>query len=351
MLVLYNVFDAIFRRARRLKSYVLLELLLAVARVFPMIIIGKITKDYNSIFASQCIVLFIFFAVLIVKNKSALLNAKYKVSRTMLNQYLHFGVPLMGLAISNWFLTTSDRYIIKFFGNNADVGIYSTNYSLANSIYMMFSLIVINAFHPIIMKEWGKSKENTLKLVSNTIDLYLMLMVPLTFYGCLKANLLLSLFKGDLYASHSWIFSWTALGIFFYGLSLLLHKYYELTERTKMILVINLIAAVSNIIMNFLMIPRFGFGIAAFTTFVSYIIYIVIVRMLTRTSFKLRINIRKAFVVIVCALVFFIADYFLVKTDSILSFFIEGFIYVVYTAIIYQIFKVIDLRQIKSMRK
>ena len=350
MLVLYNVFDAVFRRARRLKNYVFMELLLAVARVFPMIVLGLITKDYNSIFASQCLIMLLFFVILIFRNLKQLKGAKYKVTSGMLKQYLRFGIPLMGLAVSNWLLTTSDRYIIKFFGDNAEVGIYSTNYSLANSIYMMFSLIVVNAFHPIIMKEWDKSQERTLKLVSNTIDLYLLLMVPLTFYGCLKSDLLLSLFKGDMYASHSDIFSWTALGIFFYGLSLLYHKYYELTEHTHMILLINIIAAVSNIVMNFVLIPKFGFGVAAFTTFLSYIIYIIVVRCLTFKKFKLSVNIRQAIIVFGTAIVFGIADHFLMNRNSILSFFVEGAIYVLYTALIYQLFKLIDFRNLKPLR-
>lgn len=351
ILVLYNVFDAVFRRTRHLKKYVAMELLLAISRVFPMVVIAKTTKDYNSIFASQCLVLLIFFIVLIFGNITSLKNASYKVNNKMLSQYLRFGIPLMGLAVSNWFLTTSDRYIIKLFGNNTEVGIYSTNYSLANSIYMMFSLVVVNAFHPIIMKEWSKDKENTLHLVSSAIDLYLMMMVPLTFYGCLKADLLLSLFKGDLYASHPWIFRWTALGIFFYGLSLLFHKYYELTKKTNIILIINIIAAVSNIIMNFLMIPKMGFGVASFTTFVSYIIYIVIVILLTYKNFRLHINFKKAVIVFGATGLFFVFDYLLVKNNTIISFFIEGIIYVLYTAVIYQIFKIIDFRNYRLWRK
>ena len=344
LLVLYNIFDAVFRRSRRLMDYVLLELLLAVGRVIPMVFLAKMTHDYNSIFISQCVVIFIFFVILIINNRVQLANTAYCVEKKMMLQYLQFGMPLMGLAVSNWFLTTSDRYIIKFFKGNSEVGIYSTNYSLANSIYMMFSLIVVNAFHPIIMKEWTRSRKETLNLVSKAIDLYLMLMIPLTFYGCLKSNVLLSLFNGKSYAEHFWIFNWTALGILFYGLSLLYHKYYELIEKTKMILMINIIAAISNIVMNFLMIPRFGFEVAAFTTFVSYILYIFIVRALTHKKFKVESNKRNVFIMIASIIVFGVADSFFLKTNNVLTFFVEGVIYVLYTAAVYQVTHVINIR-------
>lgn len=348
ILVLYNIFDAAFRRARKLRNYVLMELFLAISRVFPMVVFGIITKDYNSIFSSQCIVIFAFFVFIFIKNGDSLRQISFKVNINMLKKYLKFGVPLMGLSVSNWFLTTSDRFVIKYFGDNAQVGIYSTNYSLANSIYMMFALIVINAFHPIIMKQWEYDKQKTLKLVSHTIDMYFILMIPLTFYGCLKSNVLLTLFEGDLYASHNWIFNWTAIGIFFYGLSLLYHKYYELIEKTNMILVINFIAAVANLALNFILIPILGFDIASFTTFISYIIYIIIVRSCTYKCFKLSINYRKLFVGIISAMVFYIVDRIFVKNDSIFMFFVEGCIYVFYTLFVYHLTKVLNIKEVKS---
>lgn len=351
MLVFYNVFDAIFRRSRRLLSYVALELLLAISRVFPMIVLAKVTKSYNSIFASQCIVLFIFFVIMLFAHLDDIRGLKIYVNIDMLHEYLKFGVPLLGLAISNWFLTTSDRYVIKYFGENAQVGIYSTNYSLANSIYMMFSLIIVNAFHPIIMKEWDRDKTKTLNLVSHAIDLYFMLMIPLTFYGCLKSRVLLSMFKGDLYASHSDIFIWTAIGIFFYGLSLLLHKYYELTQKTKMILLINLIAAVINVILNIILIPILGFEIAAFTTFLAYIIYILIVRILTYKVFPLEIKKKNCVIILSSLLLFYILDLVIVKNDSVLGFLVEGAIYVIYTIFVYQITNIVDLKSLKGLVK
>ena len=186
-LVLYNIFDAIFRKGRRLAYYVGLELLLSIGRLFPMVVLARITHDFNTIFLSQFITVGIFLLGMILREKETLLHTEYKVRKDDLQKYLRFGLPLVGLSISNWFLTSSDRYVIKFLGNDAQVGIYSTNYSLGNSIYMMFSLILVNAMHPIIMNLWEKNHQESINVVSNTIDLYLIFMSPLVFYGCLKS--------------------------------------------------------------------------------------------------------------------------------------------------------------------
>lgn len=349
--VLYNIFDAVFRKERLLNEYVMLEFFIALGRLFPMIIIAPFTHSYSAIFISQSVVVLLFFVSEFIKKLDLIKKCSFKIKRIQLLNYLKFGIPLIGLSISNWFLTTSDRYIIKYLDDNIKVGVYSTNYSLANSIYMMFSLIVVNAYHPIIMKEWSIDKKNTRNLVSQAIDLYIMFMIPLTVYGCMKSNILLSLFKGDLYAANYGIFNWTAIGIFFYGISLLVHKYYELNNKTSVILIINLIAAISNIVMNFLMIPKFGFGIAAFTTFVSYVIYIILVRLLTYKNFKLNINKRWIMIEIVTALVFYGMDYKFVQKNNIITFLIEGCIYVLYTLIVYQITRIVDIKNLKNMVK
>lgn len=346
VLVIYNILDAIFRKGRRLSYYVGLELLLSLGRLFPMIIIAKTTKDFNSIFLSQVITVSLFLLVVIIREKKTFITTSYHVEKADFVRFLKFGLPLVGLSISNWFLTSSDRYVIKILGNDAQVGIYSTNYSLGNSIYMMFALILVNAMHPIIINLWEKDTSEAIKTVSKTLDLYFLLMIPLVFYGCLKSNILLGLFKGDAYSLHSSIYIWTVLGIFIYGIALLLHKYYECIQRTKNILVINIIAALFNIIANFVLIPILGFEVAAFTTFLSYLLYAVIVWVRTHRKFPVKVkwgNIIKIFISIVA---FGLIDLLFIKESSVLSFFLEGFLYVVYTIVFYQLLRVYSFNSI-----
>lgn len=348
VLILYNIFDAVFRKERQLKEYVALEIALSVGRIFPMVILANITGDYNSIFMSQCLIILIFFAALLLREKKIIKNLEYKIDEKILLSYLKYGMPLMGLAISNWFLTTSDRYVIKFYQSNYEVGVYSTNYSLGNSIYMMFALILINAMHPIIVNMWERNRNEAVRLVSETIENYIIFMIPLVFYGCLKSRVLLGMFRGETYSAHSDIFIWTVLGIFMYGISLLCHKYYECTRQTNMILMINIIAALFNIISNFILIPILGFGVAAFTTFAAYVLYFIIVRILTYKKFKISVDFSILIKVMISVILFFFLDWFIVKYDSIFSFFIEGIIYVLYTCVYYQLTKVIDIRKIIS---
>ncbi|VTS27239.1 exopolysaccharide biosynthesis protein [Streptococcus pseudoporcinus] len=333
---IYSIGDSFFRSSNKIYYYMFLELAISIGKIFPMYFLAITFKSINAIFASQILLVSLLLLYLIIRNFKRISNFNYRVDWIEFKKYLKFGFPLVGLTISNWVLSASDRYIISFLGNNSQVGIYSTNYLLANSIYMMFSLIVLGAFHPMIMREWHISKESTEKLVNQSLDIYLGLMIPLSFYGILKSHILLSLFKGVSYSHYSIIFNWTVLGIFLYGLSMLFHKYFELIQKTSLILYFNMISAVINVILNFILIPYFGFQIAAIATFLSYLTYIILVYLRTRKHFKLKFNSYHLLVHLSFNFFYFVLDKILINNDSLICFFAEGIIYIASVILIYQ---------------
>ena len=101
-----------------------------------------------------------------------------------------------------------------------------------------------------------------------------------------------------------------------------------------------------NIALNFLLIPKMGFEIAAFTTFLAYILYIVIVRILTHKDFNIRINLKHLLLIVSIAAIFCVIDKVCINNKSVAFFFVEGAVYVIYTLIAYQILKLIDLRKL-----
>lgn len=341
----YQLGLSFFRGSDKIYHYMIMELAIAIGRIFPMVILSSFFNNINIIFTSQIFWVGILFIFLIIKNWEIFRNLNYKISRTGFLQYFKYGLPLVGLTVSNWFLSASDRYIISFLGNDSEVGIYSTNYFLANSIYMMFSLIVLGAFHPLIMREWKISQRSTEKLVNQSIDIYFTLMIPLTFFGVLKSPILLGLSKGGYYSQYSEIFNWTAIGIFIYGLSMLFHKYFELTDNTITIFNFNLVSAIVNIGLNFLLIPIWGFQIAACTTFLAYIVYIVLVYFKMRGSFKVKLNYRHLIIHTIANCFFYVVDSRFVQDTTVITFLVEGLIYVCFILFVYHVtnlFKITD---------
>lgn len=342
VLVIYNVLDAVYRKSRHLIKYALLELLLSIGRFFPMFILVSLIKSYDTIFISQTMVITLYIIILLAKNRRIKFEIK-KVNLFEVKRYFKYGIPLVGLSVSTWLLGASAKYIIAYFESDASVGVYSVVGSLSHSIYSMFTLIIVSAFHPIIINKWKENEKKIVPFVSKVIDYNVLLLTPLVFYGCLKSPILLQVFKGDIYASYSSIFVWGAISSAISAMSLLTHKYYELTENTKMIFIYNLISAIVNIILNIILIPLYGFQVAAMVGVVSTVVYYLLVKISTLRVFPVRMSIKTLVVSLSSVVVFYLIDRILQIKQNFISFFIEGIIFVAYTLAIYIITKVLDV--------
>ncbi len=75
---------------------------------------------------------------------------------------------------------------------------------------------------------------------------------------------------------YSKIVAWTAVGMLFFGLTEYCNKAWELTGKTKAILYNSLISGIVNIVLNLLLVPRYGFYFAAVTTVISFATYLLL---------------------------------------------------------------------------
>jgi len=143
---------------------------------------------------------------------------------------------------------------------------------------------------------------------------------------------------------------WVSLGIFMLGLNQYLHKYWELNEQTNIILYLNFIAALSNVILNIIFIPIYGFLAAGITTFISYIIYFIIALVLLRDDFKINVFNKNLFFITFSSLLMLIPVYYLnnLLSQSILSFILIVFSGAFFYFILLYIFKIIR-QEVKSL--
>ena len=101
---------------------------------------------------------------------------------------------------------------------------------------------------------------------------YLLFFISLCIYVMLFAPELLLIFGGKAYLEAKYVIPPVVLGYIFcmiYSLFSCLERY---AKQQKIFAVITFICAVANIVLNFLLIPVFGYIAAAYTTLFSYIL-------------------------------------------------------------------------------
>lgn len=267
-----------------------------------------------------------------------------------------FGFPLIGLSITNWVLNVSDRYIITFFRGMEESGMYSYAYSMGNSLFNLLIQFIMLGAYPSIVKTWeDKGKEETEKLISKYLDIYFLINIPAAIGVVCISKDFFSLFINERYYQAYTSFYITCLAIVILGITQYYNKAWELTKRTSTVLKLNILAAIINIIINLLFIPKYGYVIGAISTLISYIIYLIVAMILSSKTINIKINIKYLTKTIIASLIMTVVYNIITKLQLKINLYVLFIFKMIAAIVVYTtfsiIFKLIDIKTIKEIIK
>lgn len=180
---------------------------------------------------------------------------------------LKLSIPLIGYAFAGQILNVSDRMMIsKMVGNNA-VGIYSTLYTVSSISLLVWSAIN-SSFIPYLYQNIDK-KDNKIKGLSLALmGSYAIIAVMLTFLAPEVVKILAT----KEYYEAIYIMPPIAAGIFLTSVSNMYSNLLVYYKKTNYVMYSSIIAAVVNLILNYICIKQFGYMAAAYTTLIAYIV-------------------------------------------------------------------------------
>ena len=180
---------------------------------------------------------------------------------------LAISIPLIGYNIAGQVLNVSDRMMIGRLVNNSAVGIYSTLYTVSSLSLLVWQ--AINAsFVPYLFQNIDK-KEHNIKQISNMLlEAYAVIAVLLTFF----APEIVKILATKEYYEAIYIMPSIAAGVFFTSYANLYSNIAVYYKESKYVMYPAIVAAILNLVLNFVFIKMFGYMAAAYTTLFSYII-------------------------------------------------------------------------------
>lgn len=202
---------------------------------------------------------------------SLILNSIYKKGRTIFDvpnwKYgLSYSIPLVFHGIANTVLSGLDFSMITYYKSASETGIYSVAYTMGMAVIVITSSLE-SVWIPWFTEHMNKGlKDDVNKMakiyigVATTMCICVMLILPEV----------LKLFTDRNYWTGVSLISPIVLAsyiIFLYSLSVDVEYYYK---TTKIIAFNTIIAAIVNVVLNFIFIPMYGAIAAAYTTVASY---------------------------------------------------------------------------------
>ncbi|WP_424014141.1 lipopolysaccharide biosynthesis protein [Halorubrum xinjiangense] len=191
-------------------------------------------------------------------------------------QLFRYGAPMVGWLFGLTLLNFIDRVILEWLSGASAVGIYSSNYSLVHTGLPLVLNPVIQSSHPVIMDRWnGENSEEVSELITKYSRYFLLIGVGATIFTAIISKPLSSVVLGQSFHEGYIIIPIIGLSLFFWNIAMLGHKGLELKSMTEFMTAGILISVILNILLNYLLIPQFGYVGASFATLISSLSYLI----------------------------------------------------------------------------
>lgn len=270
--IINNIFLNKLRADERSVSYTIFNVLKFILIViFVIYFVGflklKVVGILYSYLFSELVIILILFPML-------LKHMEFKFDRKIMYSAVVFGIPLIFSSVAMMVLNVSDRYFIKYFTGAEMAGLYDLGYRVAGVLNMFFIMPLTLTLMPQAYKMFNKEGDKRY---------FSKIMTYLTFI-LVWAGLALSIFSKEIIKIFAlnpsyWpaynIVPLIVLSYVLVGMRIVASFGMYLTKNTKYIAFTAIAAALINIILNFLFIPKFGMIAAAYTTLVSFLFLLI----------------------------------------------------------------------------
>lgn len=187
---------------------------------------------------------------------------------------LKFNLPLIPYFLSTLVLDKADRIMIGQFCGQSSVALYSVSYNLGRLMVLLTSALDAT-FTPWIyqkIKNYQDNKEIDVRSIHNITVMLMVGFLGMATLFMLFAPELIMIFADKAYADAVYVIPPVVAGYFFVMLYSLVSKVEFYYEKTKNVAAITVIASGLNIALNYLLIPKFGYVAAAYTTLICYMV-------------------------------------------------------------------------------
>ena len=257
-------------------NYLLFSIIKALGILGVILIVNYANFSITEILFGQIIwyiCLALVYFILLFNYKLQIIT---KVPSVSLWKVFPYTIPLIPHSVSQWIMSSSDRFIIEVYLGSKEVGIYSVAYTVSLIMMLINSGIALSLPQYVVTnyKQWISSKFKRTFLQVYSILIFLM---ALTIQIYIKYDLYLFNFLPEEKSLIHEVSLLICYGLYFLGIYYLYSSIIFYHKKTIIIAKQTLVAALINIIMTINLVPKIGVTGAAIATAISYLIYLVLV--------------------------------------------------------------------------
>ena len=209
------------------------------------------------------IILLPIFAIISIK----ICNFKFKYH--IFKNAFSFSLPIVPAIMTGWILNLSDRIFIERYFSLADVGIYSLGYKIAGLVILFTGAFGL-AYDPVFFKLANSDNQKIAqKKIFKYNHIYLIIIILICFIVSFFSKEVVTVLLNKKFISVYYFIPLISFSYLFSSAGGITSKFFQQSKKMKANMYISILAAVMNVILNFLLIPHFGAYGAAYATIIS----------------------------------------------------------------------------------
>lgn len=223
-----------------------------------------------------------------------------------------YGVPIAVASISLWFITQSNKFILRHFNGFSEVGLVGVAYGLTFPILMtLFAIITIAAFPRII--NMYEEKIDVRPIISKLTGYFMLVAVPLAAVMSLYSLDIVHIFANQKFEKAAVLIPYLSFGAVFLSFSEYTTMQFHLANKTYINTALKVFSGVLGLGLNFVLIKKYGIIGAGIATLVTNFVYFVLTAAISLPKLNWQIPYKEILKLIICFIPFTAFYYFLVN--------------------------------------
>ena len=282
---LYSIADyyCIFQN----KYYIVAMIVLSVGPISQFLSVGLSYVLENDKYIGRVIGLdFVYLLVAVCLIVWMFVGRRPKFKTKYVKTTLAFTIPIIPHLLSQMVLTQCDLVMISYFCGSSKSGIYSMGHTVGFLALTVMSQIMAS-WSPWVYR---RMEDKEFKTIFDNSKLIVLVGAYISIGLLTISTELIKIFLTDVYSPCNYIVPTLVVAMFFQFIYIFVYDFQFFNKKAKSIAASSIVAAIFNLITNYIFIPKFGFLAAGFTTLASYFVLLMI-----NYFFTVRIGINKVY--------------------------------------------------------
>ncbi|MBI1933097.1 MAG: oligosaccharide flippase family protein [Ignavibacteriales bacterium] len=290
-----------------------------------------------------------FIYLIIASFPFMLKNMNFSFSAKVIGEMFRFGFPLVFSTSALLALSLGDRYIIKYFMDEASVGVYS----LGNKIASVINVFILQSFQvgylPLAYKKIND--ENAPRYFSKvTTYLVFILMISALSLSIFGREIVKTFSLKTEYWDAYTVIPYISLAFVFRGMQYVFSLPFHFVKKTSYIAYVVVAAAVLNIAFNIIYISKYGYVAAGVVMLASYIFMTIVYYFSAKKHFFIPFEITKLFKMLFVGIILYSISLLVDNAHVLLRLPVKVILFLLFPFILYYInfYEKVELERIKG---